>query len=331
MLQSFDGHKAVHYQELDPGNEWVKDSDIAINSNGPLDSGGVYTPNVIKVPSGGYRMYYFGVSTAGSKAKPVGSILSAYSDDAYNWNKEAGIRLDSYNKLPGGTSLSPDVIPLPDGRFRMYLSFKQKNRPDVILSAISDDGLDWKYEPGFRWADSYTSCGTPRCVYTKVGSNFKYRLYFFQYKFPFGPVEKFEPGQDSMKHIVSAISDDGLNFEMEPGIRVSQEFQFENYAIYAPDVVLLADETYRMYYSSWEHAPEVTTTSKFHGRVFSATSEDGLRWYKDPKICVDIGGPWDGIKASEPCVIDIPDGSSRLFYEACDVEGQWRILSATSV
>ena len=48
MLQSFDGHKAVHYQELDPGNEWVKDSDIAINSNGPLDSGGVYTPNVIK-------------------------------------------------------------------------------------------------------------------------------------------------------------------------------------------------------------------------------------------------------------------------------------------
>ena len=74
MLQSFDGHKAVHYQELDPGNEWVKDSDIAINSNGPLDSGGVYTPNVIKVPSGGYRMYYFGVSTAGSKAKPVGSF-----------------------------------------------------------------------------------------------------------------------------------------------------------------------------------------------------------------------------------------------------------------
>ena len=33
---------------------------------------------------------------------------------------------------------------------------------------------------------------------------------------------------------------------------------------------------------------------------------------------------------SEPCVIELPDGRSRLFYEAKDAEGRARILSATS-
>jgi hypothetical protein len=28
-------------------------------------------------------------------------------------------------------------------------------------------------------------------------------------------------------------------------------------------------------------------------------------------------------------VIDLPDGRFRMFYEACDMEGRWRIASAT--
>jgi hypothetical protein len=30
-------------------------------------------------------------------------------------------------------------------------------------------------------------------------------------------------------------------------------------------------------------------------------------------------------------VIDLPDGRFRMFYEACDMEGRWRIASATAV
>ncbi|HCV25184.1 MAG TPA: hypothetical protein DGN59_17130, partial [Candidatus Latescibacteria bacterium] len=62
-----------------------------------------------------------------------------------------------------------------------------------------------------------------------------------------------------------------------------------------------------------------------------AFSQDGLKWTKNPGICIDNGGRWDAAKASEPCVIDLPDGRFRMFYEACDMEGRWRIASATAV
>ena len=74
----------------------------------------------------------------------------------------------------------------------------------------------------------------------------------------------------------------------------------------------------------------VPAGSKYHGRIFSAFSQDGLEWQKDPEICLDNGGPWDAIKASEPCLIDLADGRFRMFYEACDSKGRWRIASATS-
>ena len=86
-----------------------------------------------------------------------------------------------------------------------------------------------------------------------------------------------------------------------------------------------------MYYAGWTSAPEVPRGSKYHGRIFSAFSADGLQWIKDPGICIDNGGPWDAAKASEPCVIDLADGRFRMFYEACDLAGRWRIASATSV
>ena len=47
--------KSVHYQEVDPGLGWVKDPDVAIDSDGPLDSDRALTPNVVKM-QGGYRM-----------------------------------------------------------------------------------------------------------------------------------------------------------------------------------------------------------------------------------------------------------------------------------
>ena len=67
-----------------------------------------------------------------------------------------------------------------------------------------------------------------------------------------------------------------------------------------------------------------------HGRLFTAISQDGLTWTKDPVPCLEIGGRWDQIHASEPCVIDLDENQHRLFYEACDQDGSWRILSASS-
>jgi len=66
------------------------------------------------------------------------------------------------------------------------------------------------------------------------------------------------------------------------------------------------------------------------GGVFTAVSQDGLLWSKDPEVCVDLAGPLENGLLSEPCVIGLGDGRCRMFYEACDQDGNFRVLSATS-
>ena len=64
--------RSVHYQEVDPGLKWVKDTDVAIDSNGPLDAIRTLTPNVLKMEDG-YRMYYYGLGPESRAGGPVGN------------------------------------------------------------------------------------------------------------------------------------------------------------------------------------------------------------------------------------------------------------------
>ena len=318
MAQISEIIRSVHFAGRDPGRNWVKDAHIAVDQDTPLDSTKILTPNVIRLPDARYRMYYTGLGLGRPVAESEGYILSAVSDDARVWVKDPGIRLDVHSPHANRRVLCPDVIPLPDGRYRMYYEARAAAGPTSVLSAVSGNGLDWEPEPGIRVADGRWSYGSPRCLYFRDSNGgLRYRIYCHHYSHPL------KPGLGSQNHIVSATSEDGLRFELEPGVRIPQETGFEDYAVYAPEVIRLADGTYRMYYAAWTHDP-------MHGRIFTAVSRDGLNWDKDPEPCLDIGGPWDQTHASEPCVIDLDDGRFRLFYEACDANGRWRILSATS-
>ncbi|MEE3336547.1 MAG: hypothetical protein VX255_09140 [Candidatus Latescibacterota bacterium] len=309
-----DPSRQVHFQQTDPGVSFTKDPWIAIDLDHPLDSERILTPNVIHLPSGGYRMYYTGLGPGRRDTHALGYILSATADDAETWTKDPEVRVDLFEPHASLRTLCPDVIPLPEGGYRMYFEARSPDQPTVVLSARSDDGLDWTVEDGVRFGDGTWSYGTPR-VLPLHGSN-GYRMYFHRYTFPLlsGP----EPGN----HIISALSSDGLHFEEDPGVRIVQETDREMFSVYAPEVIRLADDTYRMYYSGW--------SDTVRGGIFSATSEDGLAWKKTDVTVIELGGQWDGDMVSEPCIIDLPDGRSRLFYEACDDDDNYRILSATS-
>ena len=76
-------------------------------------------------------------------------------DDGRNWTAPQVIRLDG---LPEGMRFpfDPTLVPLPDGRVRLY--FTSNTSPDfrrstpAIYSAISTDGIHFDFEPGVRFA-----------------------------------------------------------------------------------------------------------------------------------------------------------------------------------
>ena len=147
---------AVHYQETDPGTEWVKDAAVAIEVNPLAPISGALTPNVVALPGGGYRMYYTGFAPGITSDDHRGHILSASSTN------DPGVRVDIHAPDASQRTLCPDVVPIPGGGCRMYYEARSLNAPTVVLSATSVDGLDWELEEGVRFGDGEWSYGTPR-------------------------------------------------------------------------------------------------------------------------------------------------------------------------
>ncbi len=276
--------KAIHYHEVDPGIHWVKDADVAIDSDGPLDANRTLTPNVVEM-DGGYRMYYHGFGPQSPNPASKGYILSAFSADAGQWEKEPGVRLDAGGEGAAHFIWSPEVIPLPDGGYRMYVEGRTEQAgtgaKSAIISALSADGLVWQREPGVRLGCANTSYGAPRCLYLEDGP--RYRLYASA-----SPHTDIEPyvGPYNDHHIVSAISDDGLNFEMESGIRIAQESALESFSVYAPEVLRLGTGGYRMYYAGW-------VSRRKWWRDRNSTAESSARFPK-----TDWRGPKTRVSAS---------------------------------
>lgn len=307
---------AVHYQPTDPGTEWVKDPDVVIDVRDASGMWRIITPNIVEI-EGGYRLYYTesgpGMDYRSSPAK----ILSAFSQDGDSWERELGVRLAPHEPGTGLRVVCPDVIPLPDGGWRMYFEGQPHVGLSSIMSAYSDDGLEWEHEPGIRFGNSKAHYGSPRCLYVEANGDLRYRLYLHS------AVGLPGVGSQADKTIISAVSDDGIHFEREPGARISQESEYETATVYAPEVLRLGDGTFRMYYAGWSANP-------LHGCILSATSPDGLAWTKASEPSVTFGGRWDKVKCSEPCVMRLPDSRYRMHYEANDEHGVWRILSATA-
>ena len=74
MNADFDGLQSVHYIASDPGVKWVKDPEVSIDSDSPRDAQSVLTPNVVRLPEGGFRMYYNGLGPERTAGSSIGYI-----------------------------------------------------------------------------------------------------------------------------------------------------------------------------------------------------------------------------------------------------------------
>lgn len=335
-------------------SRWRKEAGARIAGSRELDRSKVQAPCIIRLPEGGYRLFYTAVGPGKPFADCQGYILSAVSQDGLVFTPEPGIRVAPRPDLVYMSLrvLAPSLAALPDGRWRMY--FEARGPADVptsICSAISADQLHWEIEPGIR-LDSAGGVGAPRFLSLDEERG---RLYCFRSEFgPGGPAD----GERIGTPAVSALTDDGLGFVFEPGLRLAdRQGDLDSAGITAAEVVPGAPWT--MYFSAWQDRPSgmpaplhpsldrhavasgqsadfaaasiAADMSGYRSRILMAHSDNGLDWVRDGVVVEGDGyggSDIDAVHAEDMSLIDLGDGRWRMYYAACDADGIWRIASA---
>ena len=339
-----------------PASRWHREPGARVQGSRPLDSAKVQAPCIIRLPTGGFRLFYTGIGPGKPFRACQGYILSARSDDGLDFHPEPGIRLAP---RPGHSHLSlralaPTVADCGDGRWRMYFEARgPAAQPTAICSAVSDDLLDWRLEDDARLALS-GGVGGPRYLPLPGGQG---RLYCFESVI--GP-----GGERLAQRIVSAVTSDGLHFELEPGVRLGdRQGPLDSAGITAAEVVApgTTGSPWTMVYSVWQDVPPGITPplhpshdaaavergrsddfaadsiavdlSGYRSRILLSQSSDPLVW--ESGSCIVEGGGYDAdgldaVHAEDMSLVELEDGAWRMYYAACDRRGRWCIASARS-
>ena len=112
--------------------------------------------------------------------------------------------------------------------------------------------------------------------------------------------------------MVSAITSDGIDFELEDGYRIrSKQNQYDSHCINAAEAVPPAgsDDKWAMFFSAWQDVPPGTEVP-VHPSHYANAETDGSDEDMSP--------------------LKIGEGKYRMYYACCDREGNWRIASAVT-
>ena len=192
------------------------------------------------------------------------------------------------------------IVRLDDGRYRMYGELHGD-----ITSYVSSDGLSWEPEDGKR----VENAGFP---FVMKLSNGRWRMFYV----PSG-------GGVIQDHFLSAVSYDGLNFEVEDGHRYDAETDYEA-NIQSPRIIKM-DGTYRLYYTAISG-----TGAEETARILSAKSNDGLNFVHEEGVRIDpTKPPLVGLRVAHAWPVMTSDGQIQLFFAGASTK-DGGILSAIS-
>ena len=340
---------------------WRKEEGARIQGSRPLDSSKLQAPCIVRRPEGGFRLFYTAVGPAKPYPTCQGYLLSAVSDDGLDFEVEPGIRLAPQPDVAhmNRRILAPTVTRRDDGSWRMYFESRgPATEPTVISSAVSGDMLHWEHEDGIRF-QAFDGVGGPRYLPLADGRG---RLHCFTSEYGPGGLAH---GERVSQGIISAVSDDGLTFELEPGYRMrGEEIPCDDpVGITAAEVIPpgAPGDDWSMVFSGWQDVPPgtevpphpshdtsdaadrssedfaaasiATDLSGFRSRLFVAHSPDGMSWNQAGCIVEGAGhgsDEIDAVHAEDMSLIEIGDGHYRVYYAACGREGNWLIASAVT-
>jgi hypothetical protein len=341
-------------------HRWRKEPGARLEGSRALDHSKLQAPCILRVPNGGFRLFYTAVGPAKPFSACQGYILSAVSEDGLVFHTEPGIRLAPQPALPHLSLrvLAPTITSCADGLWRMYFESRgPADRPTVICSAVSSDMLHWEHEAGIR-LKNLGGIGGPRYLPLPPDRG---RLYCFGSEFGPGGIAS---GQRISTSVISAITSDGLHFEFEPGYRMrDKQADYDTAGISAAEVIppSAAGDRWTMFYSAWQDVPPgvaaplhpsqdanavasgrsddfaaasiASDMSGYRSRIFVAYSTDGLAWERAACAIDGLGYGGEGldaVHAEDMSLIQIGNDKYRMYYAACDKDGNWRIASAVT-
>lgn len=206
------------------------------------------------------------------------------SDEGRTWSEAKVIRLRG---LPEGMRFpfDPTLVPLPGGRVRLYFTSRAhgagRNDPPAIYSAISENALDYVFEPGRRFG--IAGRGVIDCAVVVHQGRFHLFAPDNGAGHPSDPDRDNRPPADRAQAGVGyhAVSKDGLTFERQADVRVEGRRHW------------LGDAK--------SDGEKITFFGTGEGGIWTATSADGGAW--------TLGRPITGIAAADPGAVRLKDGA----------------------
>lgn len=266
---------------------WVSDGNV-------IDDDTYHNIEVVKVDDDTFRMYY----------SQNGSVYSATSSNGKQWTTEDGVRVENGGQI--------SILDLGDEGLRMYFT-RMQDEINVMMSAVSSDGLTFTEEDGVRLEsghpkgyDSATGIVHPSVI----------QLYNGQYRVFYDTLNTFDP--DSTWRILSAISDDGLNFTVEEGVRIKPKTDMpgDTQYVWSP-YIRKKKGTYYLYFGAQYDEKPLTRNG-----IYVAKSKNGKDFtvdptplvYRDPDLgkAKDTDGGMNGAP-QDPFLINM-NGKLRLYF-----------------
>lgn len=205
------------------------------NNGGNVISGYYADAFAVDLHNGMYRMYYAGAQ----QNDPTLPIYSATSTDGIHWSQEGSLRKT--------LAAFPDVLKLPNGKWRMYFQNQQ-----LIKSAISTDGLTWTDESGVRM-DASNSLGL---ALSDVNDFSVIQMQDGSYLMVYGgKINQTYPGPNvpnpQENVFLWATSTDGLNWHKQGMALDSRNSTYRGW-VEGPDLVKWDDGSIRLYCWSYD-------------------------------------------------------------------------------
>jgi hypothetical protein len=116
----------------DDGVTWTREGRITVS--GLSAANWVVDPELVRLTNCGYRMY-FATGPDGQSGLMSKRIRSATSTDGRTFTLDAGIRIALL--ASGDDLVDPDVIELPDGRYRMYYGYSTSGGNYHLMSSTT--------------------------------------------------------------------------------------------------------------------------------------------------------------------------------------------------